>query len=210
MMDPAQDRTDIEFQLTELLDGNLSPERKAALEARLDTDPALRETLRQYASLDRALGGLGLDRPAVDFARQREEIVAAVEERASSGAGRWQRLVLKPALLAGALAATVLLAMSISLMIHAHMTGRGGDPSIDMAGVGSADSRVQVALVPAAPSPGQGVVHAESIRPKNPPREVDRIREGTVVVTVGSVGRDFQTTVGTDSSADWPMTLMMN
>jgi anti-sigma factor RsiW len=73
---------DIEFQLSQLLDGELPEEQAAALRRRIAADPALAEQFRRYQALEEGLGRLGSEMPAVDWDLQRESIRSVLEREA--------------------------------------------------------------------------------------------------------------------------------
>ncbi len=107
---------DIEYRLSQLLDGTLPPEQRAELEQRLAEDDALRRQLEEYRRLQTHLDGLtDLEPLAVDYPQQRREIMGAIERRAllaprGSRLRRWSRAAMLPA---SAAAAAVLIAAMV-------------------------------------------------------------------------------------------------
>ena len=81
-------KDDIEYQLSQLLDGDLPAEQAKALLRRMESDPALADQFRRYRALEAGLGELAEQMPAVDWEFQRESIRAALERES----------LLKPAL----------------------------------------------------------------------------------------------------------------
>lgn len=72
-----------EYELTRYMDGGLSEEEAAAFVGRVNADPRLRSALAEYRSLERAIAEVRRVEPVVDYTRQRQEILAAVRERAA-------------------------------------------------------------------------------------------------------------------------------
>lgn len=73
---------DIQFKLSQLLDGDL-PEREAsALHQRMAEDPQLAEEFRLYQAIEQNLAGAGADLPGVDWDSQRQSIRETLEREA--------------------------------------------------------------------------------------------------------------------------------
>ncbi len=107
---------DIEFQLSQLLDGQLSVREAQALRRRMEQEPALAEQFRQYQALQGELGALGPAELPVDLAFQRESIQAALERESLMAPERpaWSaRLARWSALGAAAAAAVVLVVLGL-------------------------------------------------------------------------------------------------
>lgn len=104
-------RDELEYAISQYLDGNLAESEESALESRLSTDPDARALLAEYRGLDRALRAAPL--PYVDwdaFAGRIREAVAAVDEPAQSYRLHWVRTAA-----ALALAACVVIAVSVGI-----------------------------------------------------------------------------------------------
>ena len=72
-------RDELEFSISQYLDGTLPPEERAALERRLESDPEARATLDEFRALDAALKDAPL--PAFDWTKVSTSISAAVEQQ---------------------------------------------------------------------------------------------------------------------------------
>jgi len=113
-----QNENDPEFLLCQYLDGQLGRRERLSLEKRLGDDPALREMLRQYASLDGCLADLAEQGPdGVDYDLQRTEIIAAVEKRTLLVPARRRPIFFRPVFALSAAAAMVLVAVSVWLVV---------------------------------------------------------------------------------------------
>ncbi len=116
-MAAKMDNQDLEFQISQYIDGQLDPRQRQELEARLHADPAAAELLRQYKALQSHLGQLdamGLD--GIDFDSQRATIMASLERKALLTSRQRRVFVLRPAFIgAVAAAAVVLLAVTVGV-----------------------------------------------------------------------------------------------
>src|SRR3954469_22671415 len=104
-------RDELEFAISQYLDGNLAADEESALESRLAGDADARALFAEYRGLDRALRAAPL--PSFDFdslAGRIHEAVAAQDEPAQSYRLHWVRFAL-----ALALAACVVIAVSIGI-----------------------------------------------------------------------------------------------
>jgi anti-sigma factor RsiW len=104
-------RDELEFAISQYLDGTLAEAEEAALEARLAADADAREMLGEYRRLDRALKAAPL--PAFDYGALSERISAAVAgepEPAQSYRLHWVRTAASLAL-----AACVVIAVSVGI-----------------------------------------------------------------------------------------------
>jgi anti-sigma factor RsiW len=104
-------RDELEFAISQYLDGNLAAAEESALEARLASDADARALLAEYRSLDRALRASPV--PDIDFTALGDLIrtaVAAQAEPAQSYRLHWVRTVA-----ALALAACVVLAVGVGI-----------------------------------------------------------------------------------------------
>ncbi len=181
--------TNWEFQISQYLDGLLDGPALARLQARLEEDPQLRETLRQYQLMQEQLDALGREDLAIDFDAQRAEIMAEVRRRRTRGS--WRARAVRPVLIALSVAAVVVVAWGVLTIARWTLPGQAG--------------RVEsVALRPAALQQGQavasvvgplvdnikGVVSVQARRmqasPSNPAKSSPA---GLVVVSVGATGQ---------------------
>ena len=104
-------RDELEFAISQYLDGNLAAADESALESRLSTDADARALLAEYRSLDRALRASPV--PEIDFAALGDRIrgaVAGQDEPAQSYRLHWVRTAA-----ALALAACVVIAVSVGI-----------------------------------------------------------------------------------------------
>ena len=184
---------DMEFLITQYVDGLLDPSRAAELERKLEADPALREQLRLYESLQGLL--MADDRKAlsgIDYDGQREEVIAAVQRRALAERLPSRPVILRPMFRVLAAAAAVLVVASVGLLVY-----RAGP---------RAEPEVSVAMRSAAVSPaGRGELEV-SMRRVDPgmlamsvlaPAAEGPLPSGTVVVSAGP-----QTTTPPNGTAD--------
>jgi len=107
---------EIEFEMSQLLDGELSPEREAALRRRLGEDPALAEEYRLYKALDGTLSPPGEPLDEVDWDFQRESIRGVLEREAlltASGSFWPGRVVRWAVTVTAAAAAIAILALAV-------------------------------------------------------------------------------------------------
>jgi anti-sigma factor RsiW len=114
------EKDNLEFLLSQYLDGQLDLQEMERMEDRLGGDLELRRELQRYAKLDEMLGELRSppELEAVDFDAQRQEIMAALERKALlTGRPRFNVIRLTFAG-AGALAAVALIAVGTWLAIH--------------------------------------------------------------------------------------------
>ena len=104
-------RDELEFAISQYLDGNLAAAEEAALESRLASDADARALFAEYRGLDRALRAAPL--PSFDFdalAGRIHDAVAAEDEPAQSYRLHWVRTAS-----ALALAACVVIAVSLGI-----------------------------------------------------------------------------------------------
>ena len=114
--------SDIEYELSQLLDGDLPEERAEVLRRRLADEPALAEANSLYQSLDSALTGLAEEIPSVDWQLQRESIRAILERESllKPPASMWRgRLFRWSAAVTAAAAAVVALILGVQWFISA-------------------------------------------------------------------------------------------
>ena len=172
-------RDELEYSISQYLDGTLAGAEENALEARLAADADARALLAEYRGLDRVLRAA--PPPAVDYALlagRIGEAVAREPEPAQSYKLHWVRT-------AGALAVAACLVVAVSVGIRRLQDDtRPGDPTVATGRTGAtvepkhivvvdtlsrpAPSTAPVAVVnvgPAAASPGQPTYarHAEDL-----------------------------------------------
>jgi anti-sigma factor RsiW len=108
-MDPARDRQeDVEFRLSQYLDGGLDDADRAELEAKLSADPQLRTELEALQRADQLVQTWGRQIPAVDA----ERFVAEAARR--RGAYERSRRVVRFYRWSGPLAAAAVLALVVT------------------------------------------------------------------------------------------------
>jgi anti-sigma factor RsiW len=177
-----------EFRLCQYLDGQLGRKERRQFEQQLQADPALREELELYASLEGMLGGLALGEPEgmdVNYDQQRAQIVAAAEKRALLAPARHAPFFLRPTFAVLAAAAVVLLLVAGSFLLSPATVGPTKPPAAAVA--------VTVQLLSAEPSrQGQGTVSVqfeplgqEEMPPESQATALPATPAGTVVVSVG-------------------------
>ena len=123
---------EMEFLIGQYVDGLLAPGQAADLRRKLEADPALREKLRLYKSLQGLLKAD--DRQVlsgIDYDGQREEIMAAIQRRALIGGRPWRPVVLRPVFRLLAAAAAALLVASAGLLVY--RTGPWARPEASVA-----------------------------------------------------------------------------
>jgi anti-sigma factor RsiW len=99
----GQEKDNLEFELSQYLDGQLSGWRTRRLERRLEREPALRAALQKYASLEGHLADLaGRELAGVDYDSQRLEVGRRLERRALLERPRRRPVVLRPWFLSAA------------------------------------------------------------------------------------------------------------
>ncbi|HUS48232.1 MAG TPA: hypothetical protein VM098_08935 [Phycisphaerae bacterium] len=181
MNDSRQD-DNLEFELSEYLDGQLSTRRARQLRRRLDREPALREELRRYASLEEHLSAMGEQAlGGADYSGQRAAVIERLERKALLDARRRRPVVLRPVFWGPvAAAAAVVLAAATWLTLY---TGNGA----------GAPSQVDVVVLAAPQSgPSEAVMVLRRIDPEElvlagPVRWPDgsAVPAGTVLVSTG-------------------------
>jgi len=179
------EREDIEFLLSEYLDGQLGGRAKAELERRLDADANLREELRRLGSLEGHLGEMGKqDIEGVDYDAHLEDIISAVTRKALLHAPP-RRRVLRPVFRVAAVAAGLFVAASVA-WLFLRPGPADGEPMADM----------RILPAAAAPEgPAEVLVTLRGLeieevpldpRPEGADGEVpDAVPPGTVFVSVG-------------------------
>jgi anti-sigma factor RsiW len=114
---------DLEFTISQYLDGTLSPEQRQQLERHLETDAAGRQMLEEYRRLDGMIKS-AMPMPGIAWEKLSGSISAAIdahEERAAEAyrMPRWVRMSVWPM----ALAASLLIAAGLGIQLYsAHST----------------------------------------------------------------------------------------
>ena len=112
---------DVEFRLTQYLDGMLSPREVRALERQLAEDPALRAELHRYAALEERLASMGQELPReMDLGSQRADIMSALERKGLLQERPRRLVILRPVFISSfaAVAAAVIIALSAWTYFH--------------------------------------------------------------------------------------------
>ena len=179
---------EMQFQLSQYVDGQLSPEQAGGLEQRLERDPQLREELRRYRALEANLAAIGQAEPeGVDYDAQRERIMDELARRALLARRPARRIRLRPFL--GGLAAAAAVVLALTAWMVYGPTDRPG-----ASGVPTGRPIVSVSLVPVAEPAGEGQVTVQCRRldpgalrraPRAAPLLVPQPPTGTVVVSFG-------------------------
>lgn len=198
----GQEKDNIEFIISQYLDGQLSPRRQKEFSQQLEHDPALARELQKYQALDANLKKLDqakLDQ--VDYQAQRSIIMERLERKVLLEGSRRRVFVLRPAFVGTmAAAAAVLLAVGLSwrtiFPVHSQP-----------------DSQVIVKVLPPADKSIQGEPVIRMSLPRLSPQEVavgpraespDKLPSGTVMVSVMPPVRDSAEQAG-QANFEYPM-----
>lgn len=141
---------ELEFQISQYLDGTLAGAELAALEERLATDSSTRQLLAEYRQLDLSLRSAPL--PPIDFDALSDRITASVArqpEPAQSYRLPWSR-----AFVGFAVAASVLLAVGVGIRRLQSPAGSGAEVAVNTTPNHRDPIRIEVvdAVAAAAPS----------------------------------------------------------
>jgi anti-sigma factor RsiW len=120
-----------EFAITEYLDGTLPAEHQAALEKRLDAEPALRAVMQEYRALDVVVKN-AMPMPAVKWdvlAERLSESVDAESQRQRFYIGNWLK---QPMRLAAA--AIVAIALGVGILIAISRGGSKPELAVEIVG----------------------------------------------------------------------------
>jgi negative regulator of sigma E activity len=158
-------RDELEYTLSQYLDGTLAASEESALEERLAADESARALLSEYRSLDRALRASPL--PAFDFGALASSISAAVaqqDEPAQSYRLHWVRTAASLAL-----AACVVIAAGVGIRRLQH----GPTPGTEIAQTHPRPEPKQIVVVDTAsrPSPSTAPVEIVSVGPSAAPQD---------------------------------------
>jgi anti-sigma factor RsiW len=182
-------RDELEYSITQYLDGTLDEASRGALEARLAEDPEARALLEEHRLLTAALRSGSL--PQVRWDRLSQSIGAAIDDQLADRAERasWAiRMVRSPAYVA--LAASVLLAIGLAIhFLTQHNPGRSTSPTpatatvaLDIQGP-QEDQSAGPAVEEVSIGPGGSYAHASTLAPYAD--EIDT-RPARVVVAAGA------------------------
>jgi anti-sigma factor RsiW len=197
----------LEFQLSQYLDGQLSKDEAAALEERLLAEPAAARLLEQYRRLDdqlHAMGEVGLDQAAQ--ADQHRALMQSLERRALVGGWHAEvasRRPLKARFIQAAMAVAALILMAV--VVWPTVSSLRDRPGSTASPQGPAVVHAEMV----GPDKPQGPVHVSVERPPRtagpmvvayispPPQpQLPQVPRGTVLVSVG---------LDDDIDLPWPM-----
>lgn len=178
-----------EYELTRYMDGGMSGEEAAEFVGRVNADPRLQSALAEYRSLERAIEEVRRVEPVVDYARQRQEILAAVRGRV---ARRRYRTI--AAVVATAVAAAILL----GIFFWWNETG----PETQTSPVAQHDALSE-------PVPGDlrdRVVVSEMVTPEEWRRTAAAVESRMTVITMPALQQDDDFSHVLVSTAGWEAT----
>jgi len=145
-----------EFQVSRLIDGDLSEAEQLALSARMAAEPLLRESHRSLACVDALVAAKRAIQPSIDYGRFHEQVMHRLAQAASTGRSllfpRWARIA-APLAAAAAILLVVWLGPSTSVQV-APPTSEAPGP-------------VAVAPVPAVPADQDAVLEVTVSGPMN-------------------------------------------
>lgn len=189
---------DIEYRLSQLLDGDLPDAEKLDLQTRLDNDADLAEQQRLYQSLDDALAEWGEQVPPVDWNLQRETIGAALEREAllRPTATAWPGRVFRwGAVVSAAAAAVIVLTLGVQWLTSAREQDSEFAVAWGSLGALSRGAEAVIEVPPAVPTDGRelSVRYVESVGPSEGETgqtglTVATGRPTTIVVSAGGLG----------------------
>lgn len=157
-------RDELEFQISQYLDGTLAEPEQSALEARLAVDSEARALLDAYRRLDVALKAAPL--PAVDWDRFADQVCAAVSEQQEETA-RSYRIGSFRTMAGLAVAASVIVGIGVGIrMLQRPGPGQPTGPiAIDPGATRAATEIVIVDARPAAPVASASPVEVIAVGP---------------------------------------------
>jgi anti-sigma factor RsiW len=152
-------RDELEFQISQYLDGTLAGDDQSALEARLADDADARALLDEYRRLDVVLKAAPV--PAVDWDALSTQICGAVAEQADEPAQSYRIGVFRT--MAGlALAACLLIGLGFGIRLmqppRTNQTGGGGGVAVN-----PSKAPVEIVVVDATPASTAPAASAEPI-----------------------------------------------
>lgn len=113
----------LEFQITQYLDGLLDKEESAQLEAQLQADPELRKVFNDYQALHVNLESLAEDLPEMNFGLQRQQIMSQIALKTQAMPVKLTRRIFKPVFALAAVAAIVLIAFGVLMVARNKLPG---------------------------------------------------------------------------------------
>ena len=193
MNQPEKDN--LEFELSQYLDGELSGRRARKLEKRISQDPALQEELKKYAALEGRLSALGAGSLAgADYDSQRAEVLRVLERRALLERPRHRLIIFRPvfAAVSGGLAAAAAIVIGLAMWLSSPgpVAGPGPiamPPSASQPPAAAGPAEVQVAMNRME----AGDFHLPEVAAGMEPPDIASEPEpppGTVLVSVGPSG----------------------
>ncbi len=105
-----KEQLDLEFRISQYLDGQLSDRQAAELEKRIAGDEKLERLMEQYAAVVSHVSGEPLDESKFDFTEQKAGIMQAVERKMLLGGQKRRRIIVLRPFVRMAAAAAVLVA----------------------------------------------------------------------------------------------------
>ena len=123
--DPALQSAMDEYDLTRYIDGGMSPEEAEEFVSRINSNPQLQEAMAEYRSLEWAFERLRDREPDVDYARQREEILAGIELNVARR--RKRRVILQAVVSVAAAAAIVIFTILLMPVEKVPVEAPGGE-----------------------------------------------------------------------------------
>ena len=159
----------LEFQISQYLDGTLSPAQITALEERLASDPEAAALLEEYRRMDEVVKG-SLPLPPVNWDRLAAHLSAAVAQEEAPV--RHYKLPAARFARAAALAAAVALAAGIFFMIPERQTGNSPDAGMVVVGPSAqqaAGAPVQVVTISPGPEAAELEAHTAEVAVSRPP-----------------------------------------
>lgn len=141
------EKDNLEFELSQYLDGQLSGRRARKVQRELERSPELQEDLKKYAALDGLLTGAARQAvPGVDYDAQRAEVLRLLERRRLLEGRPRRTIVLRPVFaLGGGLAVAAALVVAFAL--------RTQQPADKAPTHGGAVEVFAQVVIPAAPGP---------------------------------------------------------
>lgn len=179
-----KEQLDLEFQISQYLDGQLSDRQASELEKRIQSDERLGRLMEQYAAVASHVSGTPLDESEFDFVEQKAEIMQAVERKMLLGTQKRRRIVFRPFAKMAAAAAAVVIVSAVAYYTF-RSTPQPGET-------------IKVALMRSEPLPTGRIAMDMELVPMSW-EEIDlapegdvlppKIPAGTVIVSVGAAGK---------------------
>lgn len=190
MAGPEKDN--LEYLISQYMDGQLTVRQEQGLRRRLEQDPALAEQWRQYQALDAQVSSVraaALD--AVDYAAQRSSIMGRLERKVLLEGPKRRVLVLRPAFW-GAMAAAAAVVLGVSVGWRWLQPAPVGSNAPPLAARNAPLSVAQMRVVaPEALAKGEAVVKVslprlddQAVGPRPRLHSPGRLPSGTVMVSI--------------------------